>query len=70
MGDNTQVLFQHRFTPELRRRLDGFIARENERIAPAELSMRAVVNEAVEEWLNKRQRRARAEQGGDDDRAA
>ena len=57
MGDNTQILFQHRFTPELRRRLDRYIALENERIAPGELTMRAAINEAIEEWLNKRQRR-------------
>lgn len=57
MGDNTQVFFQHRFTPELRRRLDGYIAQKNERIAPAELSMRAVINEAVQEWLDRAERR-------------
>ena len=54
MADNIQLLFQHRFTPELRERLDAYLEAENERIAPAELSMRSVINEAVREWLDKR----------------
>lgn len=54
MADNMQLAFNHRFTPELRERLDAYVQAENERIAPAELSLRSVINEAVREWLEKR----------------
>lgn len=57
MADNIQLLFLHRFTPELRERLDAYIEGENQRNAPARLTIRAALNEAVRYWLDARQAR-------------
>ncbi len=49
-----QLRLSHEFPPDLRERLDEYIAAENRRIAPAKLAIRSVVNAAVREFLDKR----------------
>jgi hypothetical protein len=52
-GKRTTLHVNHRFEPELRRRLEEHIRRENERSAPAKVSIRAVINTAVREYLDR-----------------
>jgi hypothetical protein len=52
-GKTISVHVNHRFEPELRRRLEDYIRRENERSAPAKVSIRAVINTAVREYLDR-----------------
>lgn len=54
MAEETRPAFNHQFPQELRERLDAYVAAENKRIAPAKLPMRAVINEALDEYLTRR----------------
>ena len=47
--------FLHKFAPGLRERLDAYIEGENQRNAPARLTIRAAINEAIRYWLDARQ---------------
>lgn len=54
MAEEVQLRFTHEFTPEIRARLDAYVAAENERIAPASLSRRSIINDALREYLDRR----------------
>lgn len=54
MAEETSKAFNHQFPAELRDRLDAYVAAETKRIAPGKLPMRAVINEALDEYLTRR----------------
>lgn len=54
MDKELQLRFTHEFTPEVRARLDAYVADENARLAPATLALRAVINAALDEYLTRR----------------
>ena len=47
--------FPHRFTPETRRMAEDYIARVNERQAPAKLTLRDLINAALVEYVERRE---------------
>ena len=52
---DTQVRpYVYRFPPELRERLDRYIAAERARVGPYKLEIRSVITDALTEWLDKR----------------
>jgi hypothetical protein len=54
--EGATLSYFHRFTPESRRIVDDYIERTNERQAPAKLTLRDLINAALMEYVERREK--------------